>query len=70
MRILAVLILAQALWNGGGASSGGYGLFYSNGNEGVDYYSVRPKILLKSDVKVDVSTYETGKDANGVWQIK
>ena len=55
---------------GGNAGSEGIRLFNSNGIENYDYDSVRPKILLKSDVKVDVSTYETGKDANGVWQIK
>ena len=54
----------------GNAYSGGRYLFASGGGENHVRYSVRPKILLKSDVKVDVSTYETGKDANGVWQIK
>ena len=52
------------------AASSGSALFFSDGREQNFFSLVRPKILLKAEVKVDVSTYETGKDANGVWQIK
>ena len=58
------------VYYGGTAVSGGGWWFLSNDYKNFGSAPVRPKILLKSDVKVDTSTYETGKDANGVWQIK
>lgn len=53
----------------GSGSVDQYALFGSYGDTVSRSCAFRPIIILKSNVQIDNTNYETGKDANGIWQI-